>query len=61
MSDHSKIASESMKQLTEKILKADMASRKRKMMHFSSLRIVSLVWFPIVGYTLYVRDKKLKI
>ena len=59
MSEHSKIASESMKQLTEKIVKADLASRKRKMMHFSSLRIVSLVWFPIVGYTFYVRDKNI--
>jgi hypothetical protein len=54
MSDHSKLATESMKNLTERVLKADMASRKRKMIHFKALRNVSFIWVPFLVYGVYV-------
>jgi hypothetical protein len=55
MSDFSKVSSESMKMLTEKVIRSDMASRKRKMIHISATRAVSLVWAPVICYTFYVR------
>jgi hypothetical protein len=54
MSDYSKIASESMKQLTDKVIKADLASRKRKMIYFRSVSAAGLVWVPITVYACWV-------
>ena len=54
MSDHSSLATESMKNLTERVLKADLASRKRKMIHFKALRNVSFIWAPFLLYGIYV-------
>jgi len=54
MSDYSKIASESMKQLTEKVINADLASRKRKMMHLKSVSGAGVIWVPILAYSLWV-------
>ena len=57
MSDNSKIASESMKILTEKVLRADLGSRKRKMIHFKSITYASLVWVPCLIYGVYVNNQ----
>lgn len=54
MSDHSSLATESMKNLTERVIKADLASRKRKMIHFKALRNVGLIWIPFIAYGIYV-------
>ena len=54
MSDYSKISSESMKRLTEKVIKADLASRKRIMMNIKAASIISLFWVPVGVYVLNV-------
>jgi len=55
MSDHSKIASESMKQLTEKVMKADLASRKIRKINGLARRYPPMLWFPVLAYVLYVK------
>jgi hypothetical protein len=57
MSDHSKIASESMKHLTEKVMKADLASRKIRNMNGLARRYPPMLWIPIIAYVIYVKLK----
>jgi hypothetical protein len=56
MTEYSKIASESMKQLTEQIIKADLASRKRRNISIQASKLGTLVWGPIILYVFYVRN-----
>ena len=54
MSDYSKVASDSMKQLTEKVIKADLASRKIRNLNMIARRYPLFLWLPVVAYIFYV-------
>ncbi len=47
--------SQSMKNLTEKVLKADLASRKRKMISFKAGKLTQILMVPFVYYALKVK------
>jgi len=47
-------SSQSMKNLTEKILKADLASRKRKMISVKAIKFQQILMIPFVYYALKV-------
>lgn len=47
-------SSQSMKNLTEKVLKADLASRKRKMISLKAGRFIQLLTIPFAYYALKV-------
>lgn len=55
MSDYSKISSESMKQLTERVMNADMAQRKRKLIHAYAMKFRQMLIMPLAFYVIYVR------
>ena len=48
-------SSQSMKNLTEKVLKADLASRKRKMITFKAGKVNLLLMIPFSYYDLKVK------
>jgi hypothetical protein len=54
MSDYSKVASDSMKQLTEKVIKADLASRKIRNLNMIARRYPVYLWIPVLAYIFYV-------
>jgi len=56
MSDYSKVATDSMQQLTDKVLKADLASRKIRNLNFSARRWPGYLWIPVLAYVFYVRE-----
>lgn len=45
---------ESMKNLTEKVLKADLASRKNKMLSIRSTKFLQILWLPVAYYVVKV-------
>ncbi len=53
MSEHSKLATESMMQLTERVMKADMAQRKRKMIAEFASKSSRVLWLPLLAYVIY--------
>jgi hypothetical protein len=54
MSDKSQIACESMKKLTEKVIRSDLAFRKRLYISSNANTFTKLIWIPITCYVLYV-------
>jgi hypothetical protein len=42
--EYSKLASNSMKHLTERVIKADLASRKTKVIHYRIAQFVGMLW-----------------
>jgi hypothetical protein len=57
MSEYSKLASESMKNLTERVIKADLSQRKGRMLQAKAMSIVSLIYVPFGLYFGYVNNK----
>lgn len=53
-------SSQSMKNLSEKVLKADLASRKRKMISLKAGKFTQLLMVPFVYYALKVKFLLLK-
>jgi hypothetical protein len=47
-------SSESMKSLTQKVLNADLASRKKRAISIRAIRLYPLLAFPIIYYTFKV-------
>ena len=48
-------SNESMKALTDKVIKADLASRKKRFVNMRAVRLYPLLMFPFVYYTLKVK------